>query len=90
MAAVQMIDTSIIRVHEQAAFFTRNVETDGLPERLQPPIIAHATTRSRPENASKPTTVRWLRDISPPPPRGFLSSLRPEPRASFGSMLHRS
>ena len=60
-AAVQMIDTSIIRVHEQAAF-TRNVETDGLPERLQPPIIAHATTISA-QNASKPSTVRWLRDM---------------------------
>ena len=60
-AAVKMIDTSIIRVHQHAACITRNVETtgraegclgfddgrgrlcrgDGLPERLQPPIIAH-------------------------------------------------
>lgn len=63
-AAVQMIDTSIIRVHQHAACITRNVETDGLPERLQPPIIAHATTISA-QNASKPSTVRWLRDIWP-------------------------
>jgi len=32
----------------------------------QPPIIAHATTTSA-QNASKPSTVGWLRDIWPLP-----------------------